>query len=77
MQEYEEKTFKHRKPCERYLKTGWCMHINDASVRKFKTEIQELEEFIAKFSSEHKVGFNPPNDFLPTMNCGVSPLNKT
>jgi len=34
-----EKTFKHRKPCERYKETGYCRHLAEARGRKFKDSI--------------------------------------
>ncbi|MGI0141562.1 MAG: hypothetical protein ACREBF_02845 [Candidatus Micrarchaeales archaeon] len=37
-----EKEYKHRNPCERYTKTGFCLHMLNAQNRKFGKESKQL-----------------------------------
>ena len=58
-----EKTYKHRKPCKEYKRIGWCIHLNDASARKFKKEVRKQIGWLAD-----QVATKPP--FTPPLKSG-------
>ena len=45
-----EKNYKHRKPCKRYMETGYCPHIATAQQKKFGKHTTNLMDDLLAIS---------------------------
>jgi hypothetical protein len=45
-----ESTYKHRRPCEEYKKTGFCLHLLNAQNRKFGKESKRIFSDLASLT---------------------------
>jgi hypothetical protein len=47
-----EKAYTHRKPCKRYLETGYCPHIANAQQRRFGKDTLDLVDELISLSGK-------------------------
>lgn len=45
-----ETTYKHKKPCEEYKRTGFCLHLLNAQNKKFGKESKQIFADLATMS---------------------------